>query len=1055
MRSDRTFVPDRAARHRLRGSLRSCWTTLVVSLLLLGGATSTAAQQRIGGTVVDVTTRRAIGGAQIVIAGSDLGTLTDNRGRFLILNVPGQQVTVHVVMIGRRAFSQTVEVGRVDLEFELTEAAIALDEIVVTGTAGGTVARAIGNVVGKLQAAELEALAPAVSVQALLGRQVPGVRIMSAGGEVGVGGVMRIRGTSSISLAGTPLVYVDGVRVNGADNTALFRGIGFRQNQQPSRINDFNPDDIESIEIIKGPAAATLYGTEATNGVIQIITKRGKRGAPRVNITIKQGSNWMPDPETTFPSTFYECTGVSATAPVPEGANAAAFDRYRCNPGEITEFNVLRYDREVFGNQWFRTGHNQSYGADVSGGSEQITYFMSADWDREEGFLDYNWRNHLSGRANLTYTPNDKYTVNFSLAQARIKGQSASAQQPLSTAIIWACANASCEAGAGSGNDIAGPYRGYIAYLPEAYANEIEGFQDVDRTTFSLQARHHPFEFLTHSLTVGGDFANTRVSELYKATGNIGQFQAHGLKTIINLRSTFVSLDYGANTEYQPTPNFNLTTSGGVQFYSRVEESTESVGEFFPIEALTTVSSGAVRRGEEDFLENRTFGVYVQERLSWRDRMYLTGAIRGDDNSAFGKNFDFVVYPKVSASWVVSEESFLSDVGWLSTLKLRSAWGQAGKQPDAFDALRTYQPVVGSNQQGVLTPENIGNPELKPEVGTELEIGFDASILDDNVAIEFTYYNQRTKDAIVRVPALPSLGFPGVQFQNIGEVTNTGFEFALDVRPYQSENVTLDLRFTLSKNENEIVDLGGQAFIDHNSRFGQFHVQGFPLAAIFRKRVVSGDIIQVDGQNTVTNIMCEGGVLEPGGDLSRGGGSPVPCADAPQVFWGQPLPVWEGAVSATLSLFRNVQLYGLVDFIGGQTFENGDVMHSSITFRQTRAILERTDPILLGYQSLGSLGRRQVGIIDGDWAKLRTVSAVFTFPQSWAERMQASRVTLTVTADNLLTLWTGAPDEWFGHPLMDPERQNQAGGATPGLEVFLQESWPQTKRIVSTLRLAF
>ncbi len=392
MRSDFSLLPRRADRHRLN---RWSCVTLAAVLLLFAAPAPALAQQPVGGTVVDAATQRPIAGAQVAVQGTQLGTLTDNRGRFLILNVPGQQVTLDVVMIGYRAFSETAQAGQVDLTLALTEAAISLDEIVVTGTAGGQQTRAIGNAVGKVTADALEEIAPAMSIQNMLGSQVTGVRVMSSGGEIGAGGVMRIRGASSISLAATPLVYVDGVRVNGEDNTSLFGGIGFDSGGQPSRINDFNPDDIESIEIIKGPAAATLYGTEATNGVIQIITKRGNRGAPRVNVTMKQGANWMTDPEQTFPSTWYTCSGVSQTAPVPEGADPAAFDRYRCNAGEIVEFNVLAYDREVFGNEWFTTGHAQSYGADVSGGSEQVTYYFSSDWDRDEGFLPYNWSYQL------------------------------------------------------------------------------------------------------------------------------------------------------------------------------------------------------------------------------------------------------------------------------------------------------------------------------------------------------------------------------------------------------------------------------------------------------------------------------------------------------------------------------------------------------------------------------------------------------------------------------------------------------------------------------------
>lgn len=1020
----------------------------LAAALWLGVAASLAAQERVGGVVVDATTQRPLAGAQIVVEGTEVGAVTDNRGRFLILNVPGDRVTLRVVMIGYRELRQAVEVGRTDVVLAISETAIALDEIVVTGTAGAQQARAVGNAIGRLPAVQLEELAPAMDVQRMLSAHVPGVRIMNTGGEVGTGGIMRIRGVKSITLAATPLVYVDGVRVVGFDNSPALGGVGFWGLRQPSRLNDLNPDDIEKVEIVKGPAAATLYGTEASNGVIHIITKRGRWGAPRVNLTMKQGANWFPDPEKLFPPTYYKCTGAS------QDPKKNIDPRLRCTPGEIVEFNVLKIDREVYGNEWFQTGGVQSYGGDVAGGSEVVTYFFSADWDRDEGALPYNWRSRLVGRANLSYTPNDRLKFDFGLGGVRSKAQSPSAQQPLSTAIIWACPSPGCEAGSGAPNAVDGPFRGYIAYLPEAYANEIEGFQDVDRTTFSLAGTHTPFPWFNHRLVVGGDFTNIKNSELFRATGRIGNFNNWGLKQIVNLRTTYVSLDYGANASMRVRPDVRLTTSGGVQFYRRQEESTFAHGERFPVAALETVTSGATTRATEDFLENRTFGVFVQEQVAWRDRVFLTGALRGDDNSAFGENFDFVVYPKLSASWVLSDEPRLAGLGWLNTLKLRGAWGKAGKQPDVFDALRTYEPTVGPGATSVLTPENIGNPDLKPEVGEELELGFDASLLDDRVSLEFTYYSQNTTDAIVRVPALPSLGFPGVQFRNIGRVKNSGIELAVGASSYRGEKASLDLRFTLSSTKNKVVDLGGQPPIVQSATMGQYHVEGFPLASIFFKRVVSAELVERGGRRVATNVMCEGGEKVPGTNFSRGGGSPVPCAEAPAVYWGQPVPEWEGGLSATLTLFRNLQLYGLLDFIGGRTLIQGDLAAVHRFFLNSRAILERSDPILLGYEALGGAGLWQTGIIDGDFGKLRTLSATYTLPRRWAERVGAARLAVTATAENMATLWVGQKST-FGHRAMDPERAQQIGGATEGLSAYNQEGWPQLRRFVTTLRVTF
>lgn len=1007
-----------------------------------------AAQNTITGTVVDGGTQRPLGGAQVQVEGTNLGVLTDNRGRFLILNVPTATVTVRVVMIGYREATASAASGQA-ITIELQETAISLDEIVVTGVVGEQAARAVGNSIGQVNASELEELAPAADLQRMISATVPGVRVSMGGGEVGAGGTTRIRGIASLSLGAQPLVYVDGVRVNGQESNAAFGWWGFNGNAQPSRLQDFNPDEIENIEIIKGPAAATLYGTEASNGVINIITKRGRTGAPRVTVTMKQGANFYPDVYNMFPESWYMCNGVSQTIDVDE--------RLKCNPGEVTPFNVLQIDRDVYGNEWFQTGHAQSYGADVTGGTQQITYYVSADWDRDEGVVWYNWQNRMSGRANLTYTPSEKLELNFGLGAIRKKAQSASAQQALPTAIIWACPAPGCEAGSDTQNRIDGPYRGYIAYLPEAYEQDIEGLQHVDRTTFSLEARHEPYEWLTHRAIMGGDFTVDRRSELYRTTGRepAGQFTPWGRKTVINLSSSYFSLDYQANVPLT-FGDFNLTTSGGAQYYQRREESTRAHGETFPVEALETVTSGAEKQAAEDFLENKTFGVFLQEQVAWRDRFFLTGAVRGDDNSAFGRNFDFVVYPKLSASYVISDEPFFQDmVPGVNTLKLRAAWGKAGKQPDVFDAIQTYTPTVGPEGASVLTPENIGNPDLEPEVGTEVELGFDAGLMNDMVALEFTVYSQTTNQALVRVPVIPSRGFPGVQFRNIGQITNRGIEIGINGAIYDSESFSLDLGTTFSTFENEITDLGGQPPIVQSSSSlnRQFHVEGFPLGSMFYKRVVSAQLDGSSGRNVATNLMCEGGETTEGSNFSWGGGSPVPCADAPEVYWGQPIPNLEASVYGNVRIGQNLSLYALVDYVAGHHLSLGDVSAQHRFFINSRAILERTDPILLGYEALGAQGLAQSGVVAGDFMKLRTLSVSYTLPESIAEMAWASRVAITASVENLWTIWQKSKDS-FGHPIMDIERARQSPGQF-GLNGYVQEGWPQLTRFLSTVRFTF
>ena len=1019
--------------------------TLALGLLLLifVGAGAAQAQEGIGGTVVDGTTQRPLIGAQVVIDGTELGTITDNRGRFLILNVPGVQATVRVIMIGYRVATVTAQVGTVDLLLEMAQTAVSLDEIVVTGTVQAQLKRSLGTSVGRVEAAQMEEIRPAVDVQQMLSSSVPGVRVMLGGGEVGSGGNIRIRGASSLSLASQPLLYVDGVRVNDANaDRGIVGGVGVDSRWPPSRINDLNPDDIESIEIIKGPAAATLYGTEASNGVINVITKRGARGAPRFSLTVKQGAAFIPDVENVFPDVYY-----------------------RSDAGQIVAVNVLRSDRvtgEYPGDDtsygpWFRTGNPRSYGGTVSGGSERLAYYFSGDWDRDEGPVVYNWKNKLSARANLNYTPNDRLDVNFGFGYTRSKMRSAGAQQPVTTAIIWGCPSPGCEPGRELPNGIDGPFRGYIAYLPERYEDDIEGYENLDRNTLTATINHRPTDWLAHRLTVGGDFTQQNLTELFRRIDGVGSLFPNGRKSLANSRTAYVNADYSASGTFQVTDALRSETSVGLQYYIKRRESQFSQGDIFPVRQLETVTAGALKSALEDFLENKTIGAYIQQQASWRDRFYLTAAVRGDDNSAFGKNYDFVLYPKVSASWVVSDEDFFGEVPVLSTLKLRSAWGKAGTQPDVFAALRSYEPQVGEGGTPTLTPENLGNPDLEPEVSQELEVGFDASLFDDRIGMEFSYYNKKTKSAIVQVPATPSSGFPGFQFTNVGEVANSGWELGVSGNVFRGEDAQVDLGFTFSTNQNEVTDIGEIPFILQTAFLGQYHVPGFPMATFFHKRVVSADLDTSGTRNVATNAMCEGGDFVTGTPFSAGGGAPVPCDQAPRVPWGNPLPRWEGSFSGTVTLFRDLQLFTLLDFVGDYHMSYGDVRAAHMSFRNTRAILERMDPILLAYDDAG-IGntRRQPGLMNGGFAKLRAVSATYTMPEAWIDMWGASRTTLTLSGENLWTIWV-AQESDFGHDLMDPERRQVTGfGSAPGtLNGYVQEGWPNLRRFLATLRVTF
>jgi TonB-linked SusC/RagA family outer membrane protein len=1003
------------------------------------------------GTVTDSRTGDPIEAASVTIDGTPYGATTGPLGTYRISRVPAGSYRVSARYIGYARLSTEATVGgaTVTVNFTLSRTATTLDEMVVTGVALGQSKRELGNAVGEIKTAEIVQVAPPPNVQELL-NNVPGVRVQAAGGDVGSGGNTRVRGASSMTLASEPLIYIDGVRVNNAfADAGGVTAVGIDGRYPPSRINDLNPDEIERIEIIKGPSAATLYGTEAANGVINIITKRGGGGAATITYQAKEGANWLPDPEHLFQHSYYR----SAT-------------------GQIVDADVLGYGRDVgfpvsyYGycpkpyaqsgtvcKGWpFVTGHPQGYEASLSGGLESVSYFLFGGWTRDEGAVDYNWKNRFSSRSNLTYKPTEHLDVDVGFGYERSRLRSAGAQQPVTTAILWSCPSPGCEPGKNLPNGLDSPMRGFLAYVPEVYEDNIQGYEDVNRNTLTATVTHRPWAWFTHRLTVGGDNTDQALSSLWKKIATVGSLNPLGRRDLQTTNTAYLNADYAATARIQLRPTLGFETAAGFQYYQKKFESEYASGQQFAVSSLETISSGALKTSQENFLENKTVGLYVQEQLKWNDRLYLTAALRGDDNSAFGKSYKATRYPKFSASYVLGDEPWVKRIPSLSSLKVRTAWGEAGQQPDAFAALRTYAPASGANGVPTLTPQNIGNPDLRPELGKELEAGFDASLLGDRLGIEFTWYDKKTRDALVQVPALPSLGFPGVQFQNIGAVENRGIELGMNAELYRSRSTDLSVAVKFSHNDNKVVTLGGSPALVMNVTYGQYHVPGYPLGSIFQTRILSGAIDSSGPTKKAINLMCESGPLIPGTNFSPGGGPPVPCAQAPSIYWGNPLPSWEGSVAPSITIFKNLRLFGLVDFLGGNTILSGDIRAALLSFRNQIAIIQATDPILIGYDQLDT--RRQPGIVKGGFAKLRQLSATYTFPPSWLQGHKLARASATLSAENWWTMWVAQRSD-FGVKLTDPEIRNSAGSGTDpgGLLGYNQEGWPQLRRILFTMRV--
>jgi TonB-linked SusC/RagA family outer membrane protein len=941
----------------------------------------------ITGRVTDARNGQPVSSAQVYIQDLEMGALTQQNGRYLLQAVQAGTHTMTVQRIGYRTASAEITVAddqTIVQDFVLTQEALQLDAVVVTGTPAGTQVRAIGNSVGRVQVEEIAEIAPVESVQDLLGGREAGLSFHRQSGNIGTGSQIRIRGVSSVSMGSQPLIYVDGVRV---DNEVA-GGPNLRDGPQVSTLDDFSPDEIESIEIIKGPAAATLYGTEASAGVIQIITKRGESGAPQFDVSSRTGGTWLPN--------ISDKVGLSYG---------------RDTNGDVISFNIYEAEKAA-GRNAFQTGLLQTYAGSMRGGTDAIRYYLAADFDDNEGIVDYNWQKQTNLRANVSVLAAEEVSLDVSLGY--VSGKTSFMQQRTAWGMWEQFQWANPE-----GQDRI--LRGFLRARPEEIADN-KAIRDMNRFTTSATLTHRPTGWLTHKLVIGTDILNETNSVLFprRPEGADHDFGALslGYLELDRPKRRYNTIDYAASVTYGYTERFTFTSSVGAQYYARSEESISGVGRIFPAPQITTLSGAAQTTSAQTFVENKSMGVYFQQEMGINDRIFLTAAVRGDDNSAFGTNFDAAVYPKFSATWVLSEEPFWADrLGFINQFRFRSAWGKAGRQPDTFAAVTLYRPEVGPGGNPAVSTDVLGNPDLGPEVSSELELGFDAAFLDDRFSTEFTYYNQKVKDALIAVPVSPVSGFTGSQSVNLGQLSNWGWELSVNARAYERENFAWDLGGSWSSTENRVDDLAGAPSTNQLT-------EGRPYPFLSARQALEVELDPVT--RNVTTLTCDGGTGFDGRDR---GGAPVTCTSAPLVQLGNGLaiPKYEASLNTTFTLFDNLRLYAMAEWRGEHWRSLTDASCRHTCFYTSRAAVERPDEYAKTVAAIDGLipSSPYTAWFNASFAKLREVSATYSLPASLAGRMGASRASISVAARNLWTIWQAQTDIG-GAPITDPEARNAA-----------------------------
>jgi len=990
---------------------------LVASALLGGTAVSAAAQQgAVAGRVTDQANGQALVGARVQILGTSFTAQTTAEGRFRFNNVPIGPQTVRVVALGYGAQNKVADVRANEVatvDFGLAIVAYSLGEFVVTAT-GEQSRKEIGNAISTVSVTELAKTAPVANMGDLLAARAPGVQVLP-GNITGGGSRVRIRGNSSLSLSNNPIYIVDGAKIWSDVNSSSI-GIG---GTNPSRVNDLNPEDIESIDVVRGPSAATLYGTDAANGVIVIKTKRGQAGKPQWNFNLEQG--FIKD-QNTYP-TAYRGWRTGSTISNTTQCLLSNVIAATCVQDSVSRYNLFA-DDQVTPNG---TGHRQQYGLNVRGGSETVTYYVAAEWEDETGYLQmgkvfediYKARYSVNQVPEKSASPNALTRTNFRTnLTARI-----SQNFDLDASIGYVTSNQRLPQTDNNttgllSNGFGGPgfknnqvshatgqaartNYGYRQFTPDEFFTEAVE-QAINRTTTSLTANLRPTSWLSFKATGGYDFTSRKDTDLCVrgVCAPFGSVTPLGFKQDNRTENFVWTGDVVGNANYDLTGTLRARTSLGWQ-YGKERFNRNGTFSYDLPPGATTVTAGAVPSADEATVETATLGYFVEQWFGWRDRMFLTLAVRTDKNNAFGADFQRVYYPKAALSWVLSDESFMEGrPGFISEFRLRGAYGSSGRQPGPNDAIAFYTPS-STNVDNVDTPtlvvSSVGNPTLKPERSTELELGFDMSMFSSNLNLEFTWFTKDSKDALIARDLPPSLGAVGSRFENIGQVNNKGIEAVISAVVLNQPSVGWDLTFAGSYTKNEIIDLGGLPPIVGTTTSDK---EGYPIQGWWQRPYTYAD---ANGDGLIAR-------------------SEVAVGDT-NVYVGPSLPPTE------LTLFTGFEFLGrklriqanLDSKLGGYQL-NGTERIRCQSRLNCRAVIDPTTPI---WEQARAVANRETGTATQygfmektDFLRVREVSATWTMPDRWAQAIRASRVSLTFAGRNLavLTDYTGLDPEsgYFG-----------------------------------------
>lgn len=982
-------------------------------LFLLPGIVK-AQSRTVTGTVTYSDDASGIPGVNVLVKGTSTGVVTDFNGSYSI-QVPSNNSTLVFSFIG---FStQEILVGtNTQIDVKLSEDVQQLSEIVVTGY-GEQERKTLTSSISSIDKSAIENL-PSPSPDVLMQGRASGVLVTSNSGTPGGGISVRVRGSTSVNAGNDPLYVIDGIPMQSTvianDGDLANEGVG---GQLSNPMADINPADIESIEVLKDASATAIYGARAANGVVLITTKRGNNKGTKINIGSYYGvQNAWKKPDLVDGPTFETLRNEAA---VNNGGSPIYAD-----PANATNTN--------YADQVFREAAISNFDISITGGDNKLQYMVSGSKFNQEGIIAPSEFDRATGRLNLDAFVSDKLKIGTSILYSKNTRNRVNNDDNINGALggtFFFPPNLPAYQPDGSYTKFS------IFENPLAVINENNISMKTNRVLANIYAEYEFFPGLTLRSTYSQDYSSTREDIYINTKLNAGAAVNGSAVSAVTTSENWIQENV-LNYQKRFGSDHNLGVLLGTTLQESVVEKTRAFGTGFPSDDFTRIASAAVQQSSSIGSSWGIASLFTRINYGYKDKYLFTVNVRRDASSRFGKSNQWGTFPSIALGWVLTEESFMSDIAALSNLKLRASYGVTGNQNGINDFQSRGLWTGGANYTSTPGTEasQLGNPDLKWERTGQFDIGFDMSLFQNKVNITFDYYDKKTTDLLLEVPVPRTTGFTDL-FQNFGEMRNKGIELTISGDVIKQTNFNWNVMFNVAQNKNEIVKLA-QPIPVYNRDIIRLE-EGIPLYSFWMHEQLG---VNTEDGSPIWRQVDDSRPFDPNID---------------RFIVGNAWPDFFGGLTNNLK-YKNIDLMVFFQYSLGndQLYwsrffqEHGGTRNTGFLSSQLERWQQPGDVTMVPKMNNANYAanlRPSRLVEDGSYVRLKNLTIGYTFPSSLISKLGLSNARIYMSGQNLLT--------FTNYSGMDPEVNATASTAlTQGVDFY---TMPQPRVVMGGINLTF